>query len=1072
MRSLVRIIVSNSVLANLLLCVVIGLGIMALMNLRRESMPSLSVDVIQVSVPFRGADPAEVEEGVSRRIEAVLDGMKGVKRYHTASFEGWSETTVEVREGYDVQEVRDRVENAVASIDTFPEDVENPRYSVVTQEEEVINLALWGEITERQLKSLADNVIDELQQLPEVSLVEAYGGRPYELNIEISQDRLREYGLSLAEVTRAIQRASLNLSSGAIKTVGEDIRIRTLGRRYDGREFESIIVKTAANGSIITLDRIATISDSFVEDGGSASYNGHPCQLLAVEKAPGEDAIAISDSVRAYAEAKQLELPPGVNITPCFDDSEFVRGQISMLTRNGLFGLILVLLVLWLFLDTRLGFWIAMGIPVSLSGALVIMWMIGISINQFSLMTMIVVLGIIVDDAIVVGEAIYAQRRQGKPGLQAAADGVMEVGAPVIAAVTTTIIAFLPLAFVPGVMGKFMVMMPIIVISALLVSLIESLFMLPTHLNHLPDPHERNRNRSRLRSRIDSARRWPGEALERFAISIYRPIVSRAVRHRYITLCIATGIVLLTVGLVQGHYIRIVFWPPADGNHLRSRIEFPPGTQADVTQGAVEKTREAFEKVAAETQTTSGKSLVRTMFTQVYSGSPNVGMVIIEMIEPAERGVHSQDLTVAWEKEVGQLPGVVSQSYQESTIGMDGAPIEIWLQAKDIDVAKAAAEALKQKLHSYDGVYQIEDDFRPGKTEVRVRLKPDAHLMGLTLQDVAGFLRTGYYGDEPERLQRGRDDVRVRVRYPREERQTIDELERARIRTPSGQEIPLLSVADLELKQGYSTIHGTNGRRRIAVTAKTDVNRANPSEVIADLKLHYLDGMTAQFPNLSWSVQGVEASNQETLGGLERGFMIAVFGIFMVMAAIFRSYIQPLLIVIIIPFGVIGAFWGHMLLGIPVTLISLFGIVALAGVVVNDNIVLIERINGLLANGEPFYEAVCNGGVRRFRPIFLTTLSTSIGLLPIISETNLQAQVVIPMAVSISAGVAFATLLTLLFIPAMMAIFNDVRRLAYAAIYRRWPTPEEVEPATKRGAHHDEEIVDDDGNVMSAPGPA
>lgn len=1072
MKNLIRNIVANSVLANLVLCVVIGIGIMALFNLRRESMPSLVVDMIEIGIPFRGADPAEVEEGVSRRIEAVLDGMEGIKRYQTASLEGWSETIIEVQEGYDVQEIRNRVENVVASIDTFPDLVENPRYTIAAQQEQVINLAIWGDLPERQLKTLAEEVVDELQQLPEVSLVESAGGRPYELNIEISKEKLREYGLSLADVTRAIERTSLNLSSGAIKGDGEDIRIRTLGRRYDGREFESIIVKATPNGSIITLERIATVSDSFVEDGGAASFNGNPCQVVAIEKAPGEDAIEISDAVREYAEAKQRELPPGANITPCFDESEFIRGQISLLARNGLFGLLLVLAVLWLFLDTRLGFWIAMGIPISLSGALIVMWMIGFSINQFSLMTMIVVLGIIVDDAIVVGESIYAQRRHGKPALQAAVDGVMEVGAPVIAAVTTTIIAFLPLAFVPGVMGKFMVMMPVIVIAALVVSLFECLFMLPAHLNHLPLPADTETIESPWRRRLENARRWPGHALERFANTVYRPIVQRAVRHRYVTLCAAACMVLVTIGLVQGQYIRIVFWPPADGNHLSSRIEFPPGTRADVTLAAVDHTRKAFEDIADKTMTTSGKPLIRTTFTQVYSGSPNTGSVVIEMIEPGDRGVHSQDLTVAWQEAVGPLPGIVSHTFEGSSIGMDGAPIEIWLESKEIEVAVAAAEELKQKLHTYDGVYEIEDDFRPGKTEVRVKMKPDAHLMGLTLADVAAFLRTGYYGDEPERLQRGRDDVRVRVRYPREERATIDELERARIRTPDGHEIPLMSVADLELQQGYSTIFGTNGRRRIAVTAAADINRANPSEVIADLKANYLDAMTAQYPNLSWSVQGVEAENQETLGGLQRGFMIAVFGIFVVMAAIFRSYIQPFLIVIVIPFGVIGAFWGHMLLGIPVTLISLFGIVALAGVVVNDNIVLIERINGLLARGVPFYEAICEGGVRRFRPIFLTTLSTSIGLLPVISETNLQAQVVIPMAVSIAAGVAFATLLTLLFIPAMMAVFNDGRRIAYAATHRRWPTPEEVEPATRRGAHLYSESEADESAIVTAPGPA
>lgn len=1066
MNHFVRAIVRNTILANLLLGTIIVLGGMALVDLQREGMPSIDVNYIQIEVPYRGADPVEVEEGISRRIEAAIDGMEGIKSYHTTSSEGWGLTTIEVLEGYESEEVRNRVENAVASIDTFPDGVENPRYRVEQFDEEVINIALWGDVPERQLKALADVVLDDIQRLPEVTLVDVTGGRPYEVNIEITQDRLRQYGLSLDDVTRAINATSVNVSMGNIRAEGGEIRIRALGRRYQGPQFGSIVVKTTPDGGLITLDRIAEISDSFKEDPSYTSFNGAPCQMVTVSKAPGEDSIAIADAVHRYVEAKQQELPPGIHLTTCFDDSTFIRGQIRMLTRNGLMGLVLVVAVLWLFLNTRLAFWIAVGIPVSLSGALVLMWLQGISINEFSLITMIVVLGIIVDDAIVVGEAIYAHRKHGKGALQAATDGVVEVGAPVIAAVTTTIIAFLPLAFVPGTIGKVMALMPAIVISALLVSLVEALFLLPAHLNHLPDVPRAEH----VTGRLQRWRKWPGHAIERFAEHVYQPVVRVTVRHRYFALCFAISVVMVTGGLIGGKYIRIIFWPPADGNHIRAQVEFPLGTPAEVTRDAVDRMRESFERVAEQVDTATGEPLIDATFTSVYATTPHIGMVTVDMLDSGRRGIHSQDLAAAWEREMGRFPGAVSQTVQEDKIGMRGPPIEIWLQAKDIDVAVAAAAELKEHLRTYDGVYQIEDDFRPGKTELNIRLKPDAHLFGLTLADIARTLRTGYYGAEPERLQRGRDDVRVRVRYPREERQAVSDLERIRIRTPFGEEVPLLSIAEIDFEQGYSSIHGVDGRRRIAVTAAVDINRANPSEIVANIGQTFMDGLTARYPHLAWSVEGVEASNQETLGGLQRGFIVAVFGIFVVLAGIFRSYAQPFLIVAIVPFGIIGAFLGHGALGIPVTLISLFGIVALTGVVVNDNIVLLECINGLLARGEPFYEALCQGGVRRFRAIFLTTVSTVIGLLPVITETNLQAQMVIPMAVSIAAGVLCATVITLLFMPALLAILNDGRRVAVYVVTRRWPSPEDVEPATRRGKHLAGHFVDEETEEISTIG--
>lgn len=1061
MKGLVARIVANNVFANVVMVIILVVGVLAAKSMLRESMPEFDIGILVIEVPFPGADPEEVEEGICNRIEAVIDGLQGIKQYNTISLEGYAVVEIEAIQGYNIEKLKDEVRNAVDSISTFPVLAEQPRISEVRDDDEVIDLALWGDLPERQLKEWGETVRDELQRLPGVSLVEVFGARNYEINIEISKERLWEYGLTLDDVSRAVFRGSLNLPAGTIRTEGEEIRIRTIGRKYTGRDFGSIVVKSSPHGEIITLDRVATIRDAFTENPAFATFNDHPCVLVGALKAPGEDALAIAKAVRDYAKEKQSELPEGVHISPCFDESEFVNGQIKLLLEDGLTGMVLVVLSLWLFLNTRLSFWIAMGIPISICGALIILWVLGTTINQISLIAFIVVLGIVVDDAIVIGEAIYLHRQRGMGALEAAAAGLCEVGAPVLAAVLTTMTAFIPLAFVPGIMGQIIAIMPLVVIATLAVSTFESLFLLPTHLNHLPDPNQ-EKAPSGFRGRLAAIHAAFGNGLFWFAEHLYRPAVTTAVKHRYASLCVAVSVLMVTAGLVGGGVVRIIFWPPVDGNNLRAFVEFPPGTPATVTQNAVEQTRSAFERVAANTKTVSGKLLIRNIFTRVQSETPHMGYLVVEMLNPSERGVHSQDLAAAWQKEVGVIPGALQQSFREDRVGMGGPPIEIWLQGKDLSALRAAAGELKEKLAGYEGVYQIADDFRSGKTELQVRLKPEAHSLGLTLDHVARHLYTGYYGDEAVRFQRGRDDVRVRIRYPEDERKTLAELERVRVNTPQGYDVPLMSVAEVTMAPGVSSIRGTNGLRRVGVTAAVDFNRANPSEVINDLSAGFLDRLSAQYGNLLWSVQGVEESNRETLAGIERGFGIAMLGIFIILATTFRSYLQPIVILFIIPFAIVGAIFGHLAMGIPVTFLSLFGIIALSGVVVNDSIVLFECINGLIAEGMPFYEAVCQAGVRRFRAIFLTSITTFIGLGPLVWEKDLQAQVVIPMGVSIAAGVAFATVVTLLFTPCLLSIVNDGRRLVHRVLYRHWPTPEEVEPARhrRRGQQSQEPVLE------------
>ena len=1044
MKKLLTALVSNSILANVLLITIVAVGVLAATRMVREEMPELTIDVIQVWVAYPGADPEEVEEGISRRIEAAIDGIPGVKQYNTTSEEGRAYAFIEVAEGYDVNEMKDRVSEAVDSITSFPAKAENPRISIAKSDEDVIDVVLWGSLPERQLKEWAEEIRGELQRHPQVSLVEINDTREYEINVEVSKERLLAYGLTLPEVSRAIRRGSLSLSSGSIKTQGEEIRLRAIDRKYNGQELRSIVVKALPGGERVTLDQIATIKDGFTDNPAYATLNGQPCVLLWVEKAVGEDAITIARAVREFAAEKQKTLPEGLHISACFDGSEFIAGQISLLVRNGLMGLALVLLILWLFLNTRLSFWVAMGIPISISGALILMWFLGASINQVSLVSFIIVLGIIVDDAIVIGEAIHFQRQLGKPALEAAVDGVREVGLPVIGAVTTTIIAFLPLAFIPGLMGEVIAIMPVVVISALMISLVECLFLLPAHLNHLPAPSDGADATSPFTKRLHRWRNAASDALEWFAHSVYPPVVDLAIRHRYVSLCVAGAIVMVVAGVFVGGHIRVVFWPPIDGNSLRAYVEFPEGTPAEVTRAAIDRTREAVKRVAARTETKDGVPLIRNLYTRVYQTAPNMGRIYVEIVNPSQRTIHSQDLAAAWEEETGIIPGALRQSYREEAISVGGrADMEIWLQSKEITALVSAANELKEKLRTYDGVYQVSDTFRPGKTELQVKLKDEAHALGLTLEDVSRHLYAGYYGEEAFRFQRGRDDVRVRIRYPESERKTLGELGQIRIPTPKGGEVPFLSVADVEFAQGYSSISGSNGLRRVVVWGNVDSKRAAPHEILADLSKNYLDTMVAGYPNLTWSIHGAAESNAQTVAGLKRGFAIAVLGIFVVMATIFRSYIQPFIILLIIPFGIVGALVGHLVLGIPLTFLSMFGIVALTGIVVNDAIILIECINRLVDEGTPFHEALRKGGVRRFRAIFLTTASTCGGLTPLLLEKDLQAQLVIPMAASLGFGVAFATILTLLLLPCLLAVYDDARHAFRLGLLKHRLVPDE-----------------------------
>lgn len=1069
MKGLLRAFTRNTVFANIVLLLFIVVGLFSAFNMVRETFPEFSLDYITVTVAWPGADPEEVEEGISRKIEEAIEGIEGIKTYTSTSAENAGSVVIEVQEGFDTAVVKDKVRNEVEAISTFPVEAEKPITEELLLRAEVLMVALAGEsLSERQLKEWAERVKEEIQAIAEVTQVQVMGAREYEIGIEVSDSRLREYGLTFSEVAAAVRQSSMNLSGGTVRTEGEDIRLRTVGRKYTGKELADIVVKASPDGDLITLDRIATIDDGFAEDNLISQLNGHPAISIAVLKTQEEDALAIAEAVRGYVNGKQANLPEGLEMRIWNDTSTMLEGRINLLLRNGAIGLGLVFFLLWLFLDLRLSFWAGMGMPISITGALGIMWALGATINMVSLFGLIMVLGVIVDDAIVVGESIYVARKRGKGPVDAAVDGTAEVALPVLAAVTTTIVAFIPLAFVGGIMGKFIAIVPVVVIACLVISLVECLIILPAHLNHLPDPNRRGNGDKKTLGPAARVHLVANLGLEWVTHRCYVPFIRQALRWRYLTLAVAVSTILFTIGLITSGIAKFEVFPSIDSDTLTATVEFPDGTPLSVTENAIEELQAALDRIAAREETGTGEPLVKNTFALVGSvieeGPPrfgnHLGAMRVELLESQRRDIFFEDLAADWEAEVGELPGVISLSVTGMETGPPGAAIEIWLRGHETDSLRAAAEEVKEKLASYDGVYQIQDDFRPGKNELKFTLKPEARALGLTVADLARQVHAGYFGEEAFRLQRGRDDIRVRVRYTEEERSQIAELEQRRIRTPLGYEVPLHSVADISYGTGLANIKRTDGMRRIAVTAEVNTAVANTDEIVGAMEERFFDDLKAAYPGLAVSFQGEKRKSQESLGSLWIGFLIAMLGVYSIIATIFRSYIQPLVIMVTVPFGIIGAIFGHLLMGYNLSMMSMFGMVALSGVVVNDAIVLIECINNFIATGMPVREAIWRGGVRRFRAIFLTTISTCGGLTPLILERDIQAQFLVPMAVSLAAGVAFATLLTLVLVPCLLLILNDIRRLMYFVWFEYWPGREEVEPARRR-------IVDE--NVHVAP---
>ena len=1032
----------NRVAANLLAAFILLAGFLAIPKIKQEVFPEFDSDWVLIEVPYPGAAPEETEEGICARVEQSVQGLQGVKQMVSTAAEGVGIVAIELLPHTDGQKFLDEAKAKVDAIDTFPEDSDKPIISEIIIRKQVINVAVNGEVGEVALKRAGERVRDELLARPGITQVELVNVRPYEVSIELREEDLRRYDLTFDEVATAVRESSLNLPGGTLKTTGGDILLRAKAQAYGQIDFESLPLRTHPNGSRLTLGEVARVVDGFAEVDSHARFDGQPSALVRVFRVGDQSALEVSRIVKNYVATAEPNMPAGITLETWQDDSSYLRSRLDLLLRNGRAGLVLVFFILALFLRFRLAMWVTFGIPISFLGTLWLMPAMDASISLITLFAFIVVLGIVVDDAIVLGENIYTHQEKYGAGIKSTISGALEVGRPVIFGVLTTVAAFYPLLAIEGNTGKILRYIPLIVMPTLLFSLVECLFILPAHLRNLPDV--KKEKQPGLWSRFQSV--FAG-GVERFVLKIYQPFLENCLRWRYLTLSVGVTALFLTLaGYVGGHF-KFIFLPPVEGDNVAAWVSFPRGTPVEVTEKAVRRLEDAAKQLRLEI-TANGNDGTNAILHSLASigqqpfrteaemaggnydanhfGS-HKGEVHLEVAPSEERTITSQGMADRWRELAGDFSGATEVGFSASIFSA-GKPINIRLSGPSLAALKAATEELKLRLKSYPGVQDISDTFRAGKRELKIKLKPEAELLGLRQADLARQVRQAFYGEEAQRIQRNRDDLKVMVRYPTNRRRSLHDLHDLRIHTRDGFRVPFIEVADTVEGRGYASIRRVDGRRSVNVTADVDITRIEPNKLITSLEEKDLPELAAEFPGLQHSFQGARQEQELTLNSMYRAFLVAMVMIYALLAIPFGSYIQPFIVMAAIPFGLIGAVLGHLIMGMELTVLSMFGVVALTGVVVNDSLVMVDFVNRNRPKHDKLIDAVRVSGVARFRAILLTSLTTFAGLTPLVFfEKSVQAQFLIPMAVSIGFGVMFATLVTLVLVPSLYMILEDLR---------------------------------------------
>jgi multidrug efflux pump subunit AcrB len=1037
----------HPVAANLLMVVALVGGFLAIPHIKQEVFPDLTEDIVSVSVPYPGASPEEVERGIVLAVEEAVRGLDGVDNVTSTANEGSGSVRIELIEGGDIQKLTDDVQSEIDRITTLPEDSEEPVVSILSRKRQVLQVLLYGEMDRTALHELAEQVRDDLLQSSSITQVEVNGLPPLEISIEISQDQLRRYGITLEQLADRVGKASVELPGGGIKTDGGELLVRMKERRDYGHEFEEIAILSGMDGSEVKLGDIAHIVDGFEDTDQYATYNDKPSVAIDVYRVGMQTPVDVAAAVEEQMNEISREFPQGVEFAVLRDSSIHFKERLGLLLKNGSIGLCLVFISLGLFLELRLAFWVMMGIPISFLGSLLVLPGLGTSINMVTMFAYIISLGIVVDDAIVVGENIYHYRQEGYNALHAAIKGARELVTPVTYSILTNIVAFLPLYFVPGTMGKIFKMIPMIVCTVFLISLLESLFILPSHLGH-----QKKKQRRGINNYFHSAQQWFSNGFTKFVRTVFKPILDYLLHRRYVVISGSVAILMIALAYAGSGRMGLSLFPRNESDFSRVTVVLPYGSPIERTEEVSNTLIAGAEKVLEES---GHPELVKGIYAELGRGGTHNVFVDVYLgdTEIRETVMSTGEFTSRWRKEVGDLSGIQSLKFQSDIGGPgSGAGLTIQLSHKDIDVLEKASTDLAAELSNYPLVKDIDDGFQPGKEQLDFKIKPEGKSLGLTAQNVARQVRSSFYGAEAVRQQRGRNEVKIMVRLPEDERTSEFNLEELMLRTPSGVEVPLREVVEMERGRSYTTIDRKDGRRVVQVEADV-VPQSKALEVQTNLEAEFFPELMHRYPGLVFDYEGKQADMAESMGSLRTGFILAMLAIYVLLAIPFRSYLQPLVVMTSIPFGIIGALIGHLIMGYNLSIISMFGIVALSGVVVNDALVLIDFANRRIRDdGMSVHDAVLDAAVQRFRPIMLTTLTTFCGLAPMIFETSFQARFLIPMAISLGFGIVFATVITLALVPSLYMVIDDyIKAIGKIRAYFSREDSSDLNPIRKEG---------------------
>ncbi len=1023
----------NGVAANLLMGIILISGFFSIRGLKMELFPDFDLDLVTISVPYPGAAPLEVEDGICKLIEEKVWDLDGIKEMNSFARENVGVVSVQVERTKDAKILADEIKVRVDSIINFPEEAEKAMVEVATQKRQVLAVAIHGKTDLYSLRKLADKTLTDLTNLPGITQVEISGVRKPEIGIEVSESSLREHKLSFDDIAIALKANSIDIPGGVARTPSGETLLRSMGKVRNGMEFSELEIMTTNDGSSLKLRDLARVKDGFEDKVLYTKFSEEPAVTLRVFRVGHQSPLDISKKVSLYVENINKTLPEGLSMTIWKDSSFYLKGRLEMMVRNAFQGLLLVFLVLSLFLRPSLAVWVAIGLPISFMGAFATMGLVGASINLVSLFAFIVVLGILVDDAIVVGESVYTLGVKGEKSINASIKGTHLVAMPVTFAIITSMVAFVPMLFLPGWLGKLMKDIPLVVIPALLFSLIESKFILPYHLSLCRFDKLPKNLLSKFQNKVSIG-------LERFIEIVYQPILKKSLEWRYLTLSFFIGLLLVTFGLIiGGHVPSIRGVPPVPSDYISVKLSMQDGAPAATTENAlleVERARlEVVEYLQNLNEPNPFRYVMKTMGAQPFSGGPksssnivtgsNMGEISVELIKSEERTRTAPQISALWRERINPLPGLKEMYFGDVAAGGSRTAIDIEISGNNLEKMSLAAEKLKAKLENYEGLFDISDTYSGGKREMKIQINPNGRSLGLTQADLGRQVRQAYYGEEIQRVQRDRNEVKVMLRYPLSERKTLTALSNIRIRTPIGIEAPLEEVASFEMGQGYPSIKRSDRSRIINVQSSADKIVANIPLIESDLGNDFIPELRREFPSLRFSFVGEKKEQEESDSGLAQAGGICLFVIYALLAIPFRSYLQPFLIMSVIPFGLIGAVFGHYLFGLPLSQLSHFGLVALTGVVINDSLVLVHYVNQR-AKETNILEAAKIAGMARFRAILLTSLTTFVGLLPILFERSLQAQFLKPMAIAIGFGVLFATFITLIMVPCLYLILNDI----------------------------------------------